>query len=112
MEALRFIFSNFWIFCGVCILAVIAFEGLEGIILAITCPCRPSDMQWTPYDEDHKPTHDGFYLVCISSRVTTEDDMRIMRSWYCESSKSFTDYPGVITAWMPLPKPYIGKEQL
>ena len=56
------------------------------------------------------PQKEGFYLACLSERVTLEPDMRIVKAWWSENYNAFSDYGRNVIAWRPLPEPYRQKE--
>ena len=80
------------------------YEALKVAIAALKAQLAVKQNGWIPVEEP--PKEAGFYLVCLSERVTGEQDMRIVKAWWSENHNAFLEYGCTVVAWQPLPEPY------
>lgn len=70
---------------------------------------QPKVGEWIPCGE-RLPEKTGYYLAQLSRKLPSEDYADRIVVLYNGEDKEFMTYKRLIVAWMPLPEPYIRRE--
>lgn len=65
-------------------------------------------MKWISCVDDYMPDKDGSYLILVNDIVNQWQEVRHLKTHHYKrwiDDDGFSDYPPIVTHWMPLPEP-------